>query len=90
MTRRTLKRVLSFAKAAGDFVMHIVHAPTGGSTPDPAKAAAKAAAKQMKDAMHVRGAGTGGPAGGFSGSSAADGLYGKVLADGHKKARKKA
>ena len=83
---RALKSIVSFAKAVGDFLMHIVHAPKGEPTPDPAKAAAK----QMKDAMHVRGGGAGGPGGGFSGSSAADGLYGKVLADGHKKARKKA
>lgn len=83
---RALKSIVSLAKAVGDFLMHIVHAPTGGSTPDPAKAAAK----QMKDAMHVRGGGVGGQGGGFSGSSAADGLYGKVLADGHKKARKRA
>lgn len=84
MTRRALKRILSVARTAGDFLMHIVHAPTGESTPDPAKAAAK----QMKDAMHVCGGGAQGA--NFSGSSAADGLYGKVLADGHKKARKRA
>ena len=82
MIRRALKRILGFLKAAGDFLMHVAHAPKGKSTPDPAKAAAK----QMKDAMHVRGGG--GQQAGFSGSSAADGLYGKVLADGHKKARK--
>lgn len=82
MVRRVRKRILSFMKAASDFVMHLLHTPKEESTPDPAKAAAK----QVKDAMHVRG--VGGQGGGFSGSSATDGLYGKVLAEGHEKARK--
>ena len=83
MTRRALKRILSFLKAAGDFLMHVAHTPKGESTPDPAKEAAR----QVGEAMHVSGGGV--QSANFSGSSAADGLYGKVLADGHKRGRKR-
>lgn len=82
MTRSVLKRIVSLVKAAGDFMMHLLHTPKRESTPDPAKEAAK----QVGEAMHVSGGGAQGA--NFSGSSAADGLYGEVLADGHKKGRK--
>ncbi len=77
MTRRALKSILSFARAAGDFLMHVVHAPKGESTPDPAKAAAK----RVRGAMSIGYKGAGG-------TTATDKFMGKELAEGHKKARK--
>ena len=78
MVRRVLKRIPSFMKAAGDFVMHLLHTPKEESTPDPAKAAAK----RVGEAMHAtRGSS------GFGTSGTTEPVYGQQLADGHKKSR---
>ncbi|MCE2513221.1 MAG: hypothetical protein J4F50_11890 [Acidimicrobiia bacterium] len=86
MVRRVLKRILSLAKAASDMVMHVLPAPKGDSTPDPAKEAAK----RVGEAMHAT-TGRAGVMWGFGtgrASKTMDKLIGKELADGHKKARK--
>ena len=76
---RALKSIVSFAKAVGDLLTHIVHAPKGESEPDPAKEAAKRAQGAMS--IGYKGAG---------GTTATDRFMGKELAAGHKKARKRA
>ncbi len=87
MVRRVINSIRNLAKSVGDFVMHVLHAPKGESTPDPNKAAAK----RVREAMHARSAGPGGGMHGFGNSRAGrtmDKLIGKELAEGHKEARK--
>ena len=67
---RALKSILSLAKAVGDFLMHIVHAPKGEPTPDPAKAAARRVAGAVDTGWMV--------------GVSIDRVLGKELADGHK------
>ena len=70
-----------------NFLMALFRTPTQPSGRDSTAAERAKAAKRVGDAMDVRGHASG--YGGFSGTSAADGMLGEVLADGHKKARKK-
>ena len=68
-----------------NFLRALFRTPTEPSSRDSTAAERVKAAKRVGDAMHIRGGS--GANGGFSGSSAADGLLGQALADGHKKAR---
>ena len=87
MVGKVLKRIRNALDGVVDFVAQVSRTPKERSIPDPSVEAAK----RVGDAMHVScgPVGGGGGGGGYSGSSAADGLFGQVLADGHKKARGK-
>ena len=77
MARTSLKNIVRFLR----------HAPPE----NPAMREINAAAKRVKDAMHVRGNSVGGVVTSFhSGGRMADKLFGQELASGHEKARKKA
>lgn len=87
MVRRVLKRILGFMKSASDLVVQLLQTPKGESTPDPAKEAAK----RVREAMPASTAGEIGGAGYFAVRDANrrfEEVAGKVLAEGHKKARK--
>ena len=85
MFDKILRRIRSAFGQLYNFLMALFRTPTQSGRDSTAAERAKAA-KRVGDAMHVRGHAGGG---GFSGTSAADGLFGEALADGHKKARKK-
>ena len=85
MVGKVLKRIRNALDGVVDFVAQVSRTPKERSIPDPSVEAAK----RVGDAMHVSCGPVGGSGGGYSGSSAADGLFGQVLADGHKKARGK-
>ena len=85
MVGKVLKRIRNALDGVVDFVAQVSRTPKERSIPDPSVEAAK----RVGDAMHVSCGPVGGGGGGSSGSSAADGLFGQVLADGHKKARGK-
>ena len=85
MVGKVLKRIRNALDGVVDFVAQVSRTPKERSIPDPSVEAAK----RVGDAMHVSGGPVGGGGGSYSGSSAADGLFGQVLADGHKKARGK-
>ena len=85
MFDKILRRIRSAFGQLYNFLMALSRTPTQSGRDSAAAERAKAA-KQVGDAMHVRGHAGGG---GFSGSTAADGLFGKAFADGHEKARKK-
>ena len=85
MFDRILRGIRSAFGQFYNFLMALFRAPKEPSGRDSTAAERAKAAKQVGDAMHVRG----GHPGGVGGTSAADGMLGQALADGHKKARKK-
>ena len=87
MVRSALKSIRSAVEQFYNFLRALFRTSTEPSNRDSTAAERAKAAKQVGDALHVRGGP--GSQGGFSGTSAADGLFGKALADGHTKARKK-
>jgi hypothetical protein len=78
MIRRVVKKIGSGLQSFGHFFAALSHTKKQSSAPDPRKAAAR----RVRDAMHVTRGNTG-----FSTSGANEKIYGQVLSEGHKQQR---